>query len=169
MPTGGRHRVRVYTGGEWERMRKANFIAGIVLLAFSLLLLFWLIPTQVEEVFDGQVSPKLLPQICAIGIGLLSIVLIVTNARAPEGESGDDGGAPITLFEFRAMLVIASMLGLAIFLFTTTGPVVAALVMMTGIMFAMGERRVLPYVLMPAVLLGGSYVLFYKILNTAIV
>jgi len=36
-------------------------------------------------------------------------------------------------------------------------------------MFAMGERRVLPYVLMPAVLLGGSYVLFYKILNTAIV
>ena len=169
MPTGGRHRVRVHKGGEWERMRKANFIAGIVLLAFSLLLLFWLIPTQVEEVFDGQVSPKLLPQICAIGIGLLSIVLIVTNAKASEGESGDDAGAPITWFEFRAMLVIACMLGLAIFLFTTTGPVVAALVMMTGIMFAMGERRVLPYVLMPAVLLGGSYVLFYKILNTAIV
>lgn len=67
------------------------------------------------------------------------------------------------------MLVIACMLGLATFLFTTSGPVVAALVMMTGIMFAMGERRMLPYVLMPALLLGGSYVLFYRILNTAVV
>ena len=90
MPSGLRHRVR--KSGVWGHMRKAKFIAGIVLLAFSLILLFWLIPTQVEEVFDGQVSPKLLPHICAIGIGLLSIVLTVTNARAPEGESGDDWG-----------------------------------------------------------------------------
>ena len=148
-------------------MRNANLAAGFVLLAFSCILLFWLIPTQVEEVFDGQVSPKLLPQICAVGIGVLSLVLIATNFRRPADDVDDT--SPITWFEFRSMLVIAGLLGLAIFLFTTAGPVVASIVMMVGIMFSMGERRILPYILMPTVLLVGSYVLFYEILGTAII
>ena len=65
--------VEQLQGGALVRM--ANLLSGIVLLVFGVALLFWVIPWQVEESFGGEVSPRLLPQICAIGIAVLSIVL----------------------------------------------------------------------------------------------
>lgn len=149
-------------------MRKANLISGVILLIVSLLLLFWIIPWQVEEAFGGEVSPRLLPQICAIGMGVLSVVLICTNFRAPANSDGPAEKPPISWFEMRAMLVIGGLLALGIFLFTTAGPIVASIVLIVGILFAMGERSILPYILIPSVLLVGSWVLFYQILGTAI-
>ncbi|MCH9671726.1 MAG: tripartite tricarboxylate transporter TctB family protein [Gammaproteobacteria bacterium] len=148
-------------------MRRANLISGFILLVLSALLLLWLIPWQVEEAYAGQVSPRLLPQICAAGIGLLSIVLIATNLRLPKRQAGSDP-SPITWHETRAMLVIGGLLALGIWLFTATSPLIAAGVLVVGILFAMGERKILPYVLIPTGLLGGSYLLFYKFLGTAI-
>lgn len=148
-------------------MRKANLISGIFLLGFSLLLLFWLIPWQVEEAFGGEVSPRLLPQICAVGIGLLSIILITTNLKAPSADA-DPGPFPISWPEFRALLVIGILLALGIFLFVKAGPIIASVVLVVGVMYAMGERNPLPFVLIPVVLLVSSWFLFYKVLGTAI-
>lgn len=148
-------------------MRTANLISGVVLLIFGLLLLFWLIPWQVEEAFGGEVSPRLLPQICAIGICILSVILIITNLRSGTDPVGTK--PPITWFEARAAIVIAVLLAAGIYLFTIAGPVPSSLLLVVGVLFAMGERRVLPYILIPAVLLAASYVLFYRILGTAIV
>ena len=146
-------------------MRMANLVAGALLFALSLALLFWLIPWQVEESFDGSVSPRLLPQICAAGIGLRAIILFVTNLRA----SPDTNDAlPVTGQDVKALLVIGGLLALGIYLFTIAGPIVACTVLVTGILFAMGERRILPFILIPVILLSGSWVLFYKVLGTAI-
>lgn len=148
-------------------MRTANLISGVALLIFGLLLLFWLIPWQVEEAFGGEVSPRLLPQICAVGMCVLSVILIVTNLRAPA--DSPDSKPPITWFEARAALIIAVLLAIAIYVFTLAGPIPASLILIIGVMFAMGERRILPYILIPTVLLSASYVLFYQILGTAII
>ncbi len=148
-------------------MRTANLISGVVLLIFGLLLLFWLIPWWVEEAFGGEVSPRLLPQICAIGICVLSVILIATNLRADADPANTK--PPIGWYEARAALVIAVLLAASIYLFTIAGPIPSSLLLITGVMFAMGERRILPYILIPAVLLTGSYVLFYQILGTAII
>ena len=150
-------------------MRKANLIAGTVLLLFSLALLFWLIPMQIEETFGEEVSPRLLPQVCAAGIGLLSLLLIVTNFKAPAGWSDESDPFPISGPELRAMLVIAFLLGAGIWVFTVGGPVPACALVMLGIMLAMGERRILPLLLIPSTLLFASYLLFYQFLGTAIV
>lgn len=148
-------------------MRTANLISGVVLLVFGLLLLFWLIPWQVEEAFGGEVSPRLLPQICAAGICVLSVILIVTNVRADADPV--DAKPPITWFQARAALIIAVLLAVGIYVFTLAGPIPATLLLLVGVLFAMGERKILPYILIPVVLLTGSYVLFYQILGTAII
>ncbi|MBT6275395.1 MAG: tripartite tricarboxylate transporter TctB family protein [Chromatiales bacterium] len=149
-------------------MRNANIISSSVLLVFSLALLFWLIPWQVEETFDGQVSPRLLPQICAIGIGLLSAVMLFSNLFGADSKPKTDDAPPITRVEARAMFAIGGLLGLGILLFTWVGPLIACAVLIVGIMVVMGERRPLPIILIPSVLLGGAYVLFYEVLGTAI-
>ncbi|MGB7302614.1 MAG: tripartite tricarboxylate transporter TctB family protein [Burkholderiaceae bacterium] len=146
-------------------MRKANLLSGVFLMLLSLALLFWIIPWQVEETFDGAVSPRLLPQICAAGIGLLSLVLIITNLRTPAIAADK---SPLTWPDVRAVLTIGGLLAVGIFLFSVAGPIVASTVLIVGILLAMGERRLLPLILMPVVLMTGSWVLFYKILGTAI-
>ncbi len=150
-------------------MKKANLVSGIILLLFSLALLFWVIPEQVEDAFDGQVSPRLLPQICAVGIGLLSLVLIFSNFTAFTEPGAKEAPPALSWLEIRAWLVIAGMMAVSIFVFTLAGPIVACTLLIVGILFAMGERRILPYILIPAVLLTGSYFMFYKLLGTAIV
>ena len=150
-------------------MKKANLVSGILLLIFSLVLFFWLIPWQVEEAFDGQVSPRLLPQICAIGIGILSLVLIVENWSAFTEPGAKEAPPALSWTEVRAWLVISVLMALAIWVFTLAGPIAACVLLIAGVLFAMGERRILPYILIPAVLLTGSYFMFYKLLGTAIV
>mgnify|MGYP006443157991 CR=1 FL=1 len=150
-------------------MKKANLVSGILLLIFSLVMLFWLIPTQVEEAFDGQVSPQLLPQICAGGIGLLSLVLIFMNFSAFTEAGAKDAPPALSWLEVRAWLIITSMLAVCIFVFTLAGPIVACTLLVGGVLFAMGERRIVPYIVIPAVLLTSSYFMFYKLLGTAIV
>ena len=148
-------------------MRATYLAAGGVLLLFSLALLFWLIPWQIEDSLYGEVSPRLLPQICAIVIGILSIRLIITNWLASPDSPTDE--PPISRAEMRALLVIGGLLAICIGLFKFAGPLPASLLLIVGILYAMGERKLLPYILIPATLLIGSWLLFYKILGTAIV
>ena len=150
-------------------MRTANFVSGIVLLAASALFWFWLIPTQIEAHVGDEVSPRLLPQICVLGVGFLSCLLIFNNSPWRGGAHAETGSSPISRAEFRALLVISASIAAAIFLFSSFGPVVASLFLTTSVLFAMGERRPLPFILIPACLISGAYLLFYKLLGTAIV
>ena len=66
------------------------------------------------------------------------------------------------------MLVISGVLSVCIVLFKYFGTLISAVVLVVSIMWLMGERRYLTYILLPGGLLLTTYLIFYKILGTTI-
>jgi len=150
-------------------MKKANLVSGIVLMIGSLLFLIFIIPSQIEEVTEAIFSPRLMPYVCTWIILILSIFLVIQNFSQLKGVSNsEDRPSPISRPEFRAMLVISGVLSLCIVLFKFFGTLISAVVLIVSIMWLMGERRYLTYILLPGGLLLTTYLIFYKILGTTI-
>lgn len=147
-------------------MRIANLVSGVFLIVFGLVMLFVIIPVQIEEGPPGMMSPRLVPQMMMALIVLLSIALVATNLRP--GGPEDDGLSPISRDEVMAALKIGGVFALALVLFLTTGPLLAGIVLILGALLVLGERRPIVLVLMPLGLIGGTYLLFYRVLGTAI-
>ena len=147
-------------------MPKSDLIAGIVLLVFGLAMLAVVIPTQTSEGGDATISPALLPQICSVGITGLAVMLTVQAAgRLRRGRAA---GVRVPASEWWAMLAVLLAVGAAIALFVRVSPAVAAALLVVGPMLYMGERRIWLLVGIPATLLGGAWLLFYRVLGTAI-
>ncbi len=148
-------------------MPKSDLIAGIILTVFGLTSLFVLIPTQTSAAGDATISPALLPQICAIGITGLAILL--TLRAAGRLRRGLPAGQVVTKEEWLASgAVVGAVLG-AIALFKFVNPMVGADFLIVGLMMYMNERRIWVLIAIPALLLIGAWVLFYRVLGTAIV
>ena len=86
-------------------MPKADLIAGVFLMAFGLLMLFWIIPAQTDQDTGAAVPPDLLPQICAIGITILAAVLTINAARG----TTPPGKAP-KMTEWAAMAAVLAII-----------------------------------------------------------
>ena len=150
-------------------MKKANFVSGIVLTISSLFLLIFIIPLQIEEVSGAIFSPRLMPYVCTWIILLLSVVLSIQNFLLLKKDSNSkDRHSPISRSEFRAMLLISGALCICIILFKYFGTLISAVVLVVSIMWLLGERRYLSYILLPGGLLLTTYLIFYKILGTTI-
>ena len=147
-------------------MPKSDLIAGVVLLVFGLAMLVIVIPTQTSEGGDATISPALLPQICAIGITGLAIMLTLqATGRLRRGVAA---GIRIPAAEWWSALAVLLAVGAAIALFVWVSPAVSAAVLVVGLMLYMGERRIWLLAGIPAVLLVGAWLLFYRVLGTAI-
>lgn len=147
-------------------MPKSDLFAGLFLTVFGLLTLFVLIPTQTSSGGDATISPALLPQICAIGITGLAILL--TMRAAGRIRSGKAAGQVVPHAEWLSSIAVIVGVGGGVALFKFVNPAVAAGVMIVGLMLYMGERRIWLLVGIPAVLLVGAWALFYRVLGTAI-
>ena len=131
--------------------------------------LIFIIPSQIEEVTEAIFSPRLMPYVCTWIILILSIFLVIQNFSQLKGVSNSEyRPSPISRPEFRAMLVISGVLSLCIVLFKFFGTLISAVVLIVSIMWQMGERRYLTYILLPGGLLLTTYLIFYKILGTTI-
>lgn len=158
-------------------MRSANLISATILILFSILMLWIVIPTQIEQGPKGMMSPRLLPQMMMWLILGLSVLLILTNLRKPHGGTSapsdtplaDYSAPPISRNEISALLKIGAVMILALVLFLTTGPLLSGVAVITGGLAVLGERRPIVFIVMPLVLVGGTYLLFYRLLGTAIV
>ena len=64
--------------------------------------------------------------------------------------------------------MIGGVFALSLFLFLALGPLPAAIVLIVGALRVLGERRLVILIGMPLVLIGGTYLLFYRVLGTAI-
>lgn len=146
-------------------MRIANLMSGVVLIVFSMFMLLWIIPVQIEEGPDEMMSPRLLPIMMIWLILGLSILLIVSNLRI---SSRKLDVSPITLLELLALAKIGGVFAVALSLFLISGPLLAALTLIIGTQVVLGERRPLFIALVPFMLIGGTYLLFYRLLGTAI-
>jgi hypothetical protein len=156
-------------GAKGVEMKKANLVSGIVLMISSLIFLIFIIPAQIEEVTEAIFSPRLMPYVCTWIILILSIFLIIQNISLLKGLTNpEDKHSPISKPEFRAMLVISGVLSVCIILFKFFGTLISAVVLVVSIMWLMGERRYLTYILLPGGLLLTTYLIFYKILGTTI-
>lgn len=60
-------------------MQRADFLLSIVLTILCLIMLIWVIPEQAAEAEEYGMSPAAMPMICAGGILILSIVLMIKN------------------------------------------------------------------------------------------
>jgi len=147
-------------------MRRANVLSGMVLTAFSLIMLFVVIPWQIDPAPAGMISTRLVPNMMMIAIAVMSVILVVTNLKSA---GGADGPSPITLADLRMVLRIGGLFVVTIVLYLLTGPLPAGFALVAGGLLALGERRPLPLIAMPALLLTALWLLFYKVLGTAIV
>ena len=155
-------------------MRRANVVSGIVLSEILLLLSFAVIPAQIDPGPEGIVSPRLVPNMAMILITVLSVFLVVTNLRAAilrAGETGPDAepSMPILRSEIAALLKLGAVFAVALALYLFASPLAAGAGLVIGTLVALGERRPVVIVLMPTVLLLAIWLLFYKVLGTAIV
>jgi putative tricarboxylic transport membrane protein len=149
-------------------LRKSDFISGIALLGFGLVFLLFVIPFDIEAGPEGVLPPSLVPNLMMGLIVFLSLILIVKNRRRPEGENAEDEHSPISSPEMKAVVWVVVLMASSILLFLWGGALPAAVVLVVGLMLAMGERRPLPLVLTPASLMLGAYLLFYQLLGTSI-
>lgn len=146
-------------------MRIANLMSGVVLIVFSMLMLLWVIPVQIEEGPDEMMSPRLLPSMMIWLILGLSVLLIASNLRI---NSRKLDLSPISLLELLALAKIGGVFAVALSLFLISGPLLASFTLIVGAQVVLGERRPLMIAFVPFVLIGGTYLLFYRLLGTAI-
>lgn len=146
-------------------MRQADIWSGAVLALVALLILFVVIPWQIEPAPDGYVSPRLVPQMMMIAVAVLSGLQVLDALR----RSGPDEAMPVTRAEIVAFLKIGAVFALALALYLLTGPLAAAIALIVGTLVLLGERRWWLIVAMPAGLIVAVWYLFYHVLGTAIV
>jgi putative tricarboxylic transport membrane protein len=144
-------------------MAKADIVGGVLLMAFGLLLLGWIIPAQTHQDTGAAVPPALLPQICAIGITILAAILTLNALRGKT-----PAGKPPMMKEWAAMGAVITIILAGAALFKFVHPAVAGAFVSFATMIYMGERRIHLLILLPAGLVLSIYVLFYELLGTAI-
>ncbi|POF34903.1 tripartite tricarboxylate transporter TctB family protein [Roseibium marinum] len=147
-------------------MRRANVISGAVLTVFSLVMLFVIIPWQIDPAPKGMISTRLVPNLMMIAIAAMSVVLIVTNLKSANGATDP---SPLTLADLRVVLRIGGLFAAVIALYLLIGPLPAGFALVFGGLLLLGERRPVMLAGMPVLLLTALWLLFYKVLGTAIV
>ncbi|MEJ8573554.1 tripartite tricarboxylate transporter TctB family protein [Microbaculum marinum] len=149
-------------------MRRANVVSGVVLALFGLLMLLVVIPAQIEQGPEGVVSPRLVPNMMMFLVTVLSVVLVLTNYRPPQDQEPEEP-IPVSLPELAALVKIAAVFAVSVGLYLLVSPLAAGAALVVGSLVVLGERRPVVIVMMPAALLIGLWLLFYKVLGTAIV
>ena len=150
-------------------MRRADIMSGIVLFLLGLVMLIVVIPTQIEAAPKGFVSPSLVPNMMMVLITFLAGLLVVTTLRDKIKEPQTETSGPVSRAEFAALFKLGAVFALALGLYLWVSPLAAGVALIAGSLLAMGERRPLVIVLMPTLILLAVWLLFYKVLGTAIV
>ena len=106
-----------------------NWMSGVLVAAFGLILIGYIIPTQVEAVDYGWVRPETLPNAMAVALVVLGLLHAFTGA-----DPIDLRGAP------RAFLYLG-FTAAAVWAMGRIGFVAVAPVAMLALMLLIGERR----------------------------
>jgi len=150
-------------------MRRANVVSGVFLSLFGLVMLFVVIPWQIDPGRPDMMSPRLVPTMMMVTVTALAILLVATNWRAAPDEEDAVAAPPVSRSELLALAKIGVIFAVSVALYTWVSPLAAAATLVAGTLLALGERRLLVIVLMPSALLLALWLLFYKVLGTAIV
>ena len=148
-------------------MRIADITSGTVLFFGSLYMILFGIPAQIDAVEHATISPRTLPYVCSVAVLLLSAFLVVSRMRGPATE--EECGSPLTRGHLLWTGIILGTILLGLFLLGPVGPLAASATIILILMLALGERRPVVLVVLPAGLIFLGWLLFYQILGTAVV
>ena len=147
-------------------MRRADLWSGIVLFVTGLATIFVVIPWQIAPGPSGYMSPRLVPTLMMALVTGLAVLMILRNIR-PHG--AEQTVAIFSRGEVIATLRLAVVFGVALTLYHWSTPLIAGIALVLGALLALGERRPLVLLAMPGTLMLLIWLLFYKLLGTAIV
>ena len=144
-------------------MRRADIIAGFILLALGLLTLFVIIPAEAEGDTWSGVSPLFFPTLIAAGFCLACVGLLVQAIFSPGSYAGME--APVKLgrmgfFALACIIVLGAVFAIHAFGFLWGGPLLVG-----ALILFMGERRwyrIVPMSIVPVVVI---YLFVTKLLN----
>jgi len=136
-----------------------DFKLGTGFAAFSLFLLFFLIPNQVGSLTEPD---AMMPVLITILILVLSIVLILKAIRQP-GENELHKAAGKSMPAHALWAVVAVMAGYA-WLLDQTGFLLTSLIAMIALFLVFGVRNFKRIALITAITLGLLYLSFEKLL-----
>ncbi|EFO30196.1 putative tricarboxylic transport membrane protein [Roseibium sp. TrichSKD4] len=145
----------------------SNTISGLVLLFFSAVLYFYLIPNFVGSSEAGAMSPQFFPRLgtVLIGVGGLALITISVLAKSPQPpEDTLKKGAVDTSKTLIALLVALSMAGF-ILLFQWLGYFYAAPPVIAVLMVLFGARNPLIVLLTAAITTAALFAVFNLGLN----
>lgn len=144
---------------------KQDVISGLVLVAFSALLIAYLIPHFVEDSAGSALSPQFFPRLGAILIGLGGLVLVVLSWLRPSRPSGPEIIEPTEKRQTekqqhdKVLLIAASIAGF-IFLFQWLGYFYVTPPTLALLMVLFGARHPLTIVGVAATTTIALFVLF---------
>lgn len=147
-------------------MRRADLWSGIILAVVGLASIFIIVPAQIAPGPAGYMSPRLVPTMMMTLVTGLAILMIVRNITP---RPDDKIAAIFTRSEAMAVLQLAAVFAGALALYHWTTPLIAGIALVLGALVALGERRPLVLLAMPGILMLLIWLLFYKLLGTAIV
>ena len=108
-------------------------ISTLAVLLFGLVLYFFIIPTQVEQINYGWVKPSTVPNALAIMICAVAIIQLFTAAEIIDETP--------TLQQLIYAFLFFAGVGVCTYLMPIVGFLPMAVIMAVALMFAVGERR----------------------------
>ena len=145
-------------------MNRADLIGGLMIMGFSLLLIFWIIPTQTASGNYFGLSPVVFPIILSAGFGLCGLGLTLQALRRLKAE-GFGKELPVSASNiFFFLLIIGLVLG-SVILMDFFGLIYGAPVMIAGLMLILGERSWLTILLTSTVPVAVVYLVVTYVLR----
>ena len=136
-----------------EQLRGADgrldFVIGAIATVGALLVIFWLIPSQIEASAQaGQLSPRFFPRLSAGMVGLFGLALMVKNRRHAFTRTPHAG-----LRILIETLAWAAWATVTLLLLSTLGFIVAGALSCFAAMLLAGQRRRLVWCALISILL----------------
>jgi putative tricarboxylic transport membrane protein len=114
-------------------------VAGGILLLFSLLMLFLIIPAQIRNVQSIGVTPRFMPQLLTVLLAILSILLAVDGYRKrelPDQKEYEIDPVNLKLFAITFVVMIINVL-----LVNTLGYLISTALTLLALMLVYGQRN----------------------------
>jgi hypothetical protein len=136
-----------------SELKTQDIVSGLLLAILSIVLILVVIPRQTSDGTGFAVSPDLLPIVCAGGIFILSILLVLQRVLGRAPSEAPTMRAP----QWFSLSIITLILGFSYIFFWWGGFILGGMALVLMVLLYLGERR-LPVI--TAVTVGAPTLLY---------
>lgn len=129
-------------------MRRADIVGGVMMLIFSISMIFVIIPAETMPGRWTGLSPYFYPILMSGGIGVFAIGLLAQATMRPNYYT--DQAVPLTARQFGMFLIVAAIVFAGVLAIDNFGIWIGGVLTITAVMWFMGERN--PLIIAPTAL-----------------